>query len=133
MSGTGTYPDAAILALPYGRRSMVFHLPGKATCRFRWFQPTLNPEGPTLYCFNLANINSLDPKNKPEQCQVDGRGVQRGTLAGADLNNVKEMIGHSDLAVTDRYSHLTLNQKQLWQNKLTEQYTNGQNSQAGNG
>ena len=30
-------------------------------------------------------------------------------LSGSDLKDVKEMIGHKDLAMTDRYSHLTLN------------------------
>ena len=34
-------------------------------------------------------------------------------------------IGHSDLSMTDRYSHITINQKQLWQDKLFEQYANG--------
>jgi len=32
------------------------------------------------------------------------------------------MIGHSDLSMTDRYSHLTLNHKRLRQSKLAEHY-----------
>jgi integrase len=32
-------------------------------------------------------------------------------LSGSDLKDVKEMIGHSDLSMTDRYSHLTLGHK----------------------
>ena len=30
-------------------------------------------------------------------------------LSGANMKDVKEMIGHSDISMTDRYSHLTLN------------------------
>ena len=43
-------------------------------------------------------------------------------LAGSDLKDVKEMIGHSDLAMTDRYSHLTMDRKRSRQKKLAEHY-----------
>lgn len=43
-------------------------------------------------------------------------------LSGSDLKDVKEMIGHSDLAMTDRYSHLTANRKLSRQQKLAEHY-----------
>jgi site-specific recombinase XerD len=43
-------------------------------------------------------------------------------LSGADLKDVKEMIGHSDLTMTDRYSHLTVNHKLIRQQKLAEHY-----------
>jgi site-specific recombinase XerD len=43
-------------------------------------------------------------------------------LSGADLKQVKEMIGHKDIAMTDRYAHLTLNHKRSYQNKLAEHY-----------
>jgi integrase len=43
-------------------------------------------------------------------------------LSGSGLKDVKEMIGHSDLSMTDRYSHLTLNHKRLRQSKLAEHY-----------
>jgi len=46
-------------------------------------------------------------------------------LSGGDLKDVKEMIGHNDLSMTDRYSHLTLNHKRLRQDKLAEYYVNG--------
>jgi site-specific recombinase XerD len=45
-------------------------------------------------------------------------------LSGSDLKGVKEMIGHNDLSMTDRYSHLTLNHKRLQQARLAEHYTN---------
>ncbi|MGA7875864.1 MAG: tyrosine-type recombinase/integrase, partial [Desulfoferrobacter sp.] len=32
-------------------------------------------------------------------------------LPGADLKEVKEMIGHGDISMTDRYSHLTSEHK----------------------
>lgn len=45
-------------------------------------------------------------------------------LSGSDLKDVKEMIGHSDLAMTDRYSHLTLDYKLARQERLAEHYGN---------
>ena len=46
-------------------------------------------------------------------------------LSGSDLKDVKEMIGHSDLAMTDRYSHLTAIHKRSQQVKLAEHYAKG--------
>jgi len=46
-------------------------------------------------------------------------------LSGADLKDVKDMIGHSDLAMTDRYSHLTNRHKQMRQDELAKYYQNG--------
>lgn len=43
-------------------------------------------------------------------------------LSGAGLKEVKEMIGHSDISMTDRYSHLTINHKLLRQRQLAEHY-----------
>ena len=48
-------------------------------------------------------------------------------LSGSDLKDVKEMIGHSDISMTDRYSHLTNLHKRLQQNKLAEHYANRNN------
>jgi site-specific recombinase XerD len=44
-------------------------------------------------------------------------------LAGADLKEVKEMIGHADIAMTDRYSHLTSKHKLLRQQQLARHYS----------
>jgi integrase len=49
-------------------------------------------------------------------------------LSGAGLKDVKEMIGHSDLSMTDRYAHLTLDHKRHRQNRLAEHYVNGRQS-----
>ncbi|MFC1820953.1 tyrosine-type recombinase/integrase, partial [Thermodesulfobacteriota bacterium] len=46
-------------------------------------------------------------------------------LSGSNLKDVKEMIGHSDLSMTDRYSHLTLKHKLLQQEKLAAHYAQG--------
>jgi DNA invertase Pin-like site-specific DNA recombinase len=46
-------------------------------------------------------------------------------LSGAGLKDVKEMIGHSDISMTDRYSHLTLAHKLHKQEQLAEHYVNG--------
>jgi integrase len=49
-------------------------------------------------------------------------------LAGADLKEVKEMIGHSDLSMTDRYTHLTLNRRLQKQEQLAKYYANSSSS-----
>ncbi len=46
-------------------------------------------------------------------------------LSGANLKDVKEMIGHNDITMTDRYSHLSGNHKLRLQEQLAEQYING--------
>lgn len=45
-------------------------------------------------------------------------------LSGADLKDVKEMIGHADIAMTDRYSHLSLGRKAFRQEQLALHYSN---------
>jgi integrase len=44
-------------------------------------------------------------------------------LSGSDLKDVKEMIGHKDLAMTDRYGHLTPSHKLLRQEQLARFYS----------
>ena len=43
-------------------------------------------------------------------------------LAGGNLKDVKEMIGHADIKMTDRYSHLTAEHKRVLQDRLSSQY-----------
>jgi len=43
-------------------------------------------------------------------------------LSGAGLKDVKEMIGHSDISMTDRYSHLSFDHKSFWQEQLAKHY-----------
>jgi hypothetical protein len=44
-------------------------------------------------------------------------------LSGSDLKDVKEMIGHKDLSMTDRYAHLTPSHKLLRQEQLARFYS----------
>lgn len=46
-------------------------------------------------------------------------------LSGASLKDVKEMIGHQDISMTDRYSHLTVFHKLHQQKQLADYYMNG--------
>jgi len=46
-------------------------------------------------------------------------------LSGSDIKDVKEMIGHRDLAMTDRYSHLTVQHKRSCQERLAKHYEAG--------
>jgi len=43
-------------------------------------------------------------------------------LSGATLKDVQEMIGHSDVSMTNRYAHLTMEHKRLKQERLAEYY-----------
>lgn len=52
-------------------------------------------------------------------------------LSGASLKDVKEMIGHSDISITDRYSHLTNTHKSHIQAQLADHYMNGANPESG--
>jgi integrase len=45
-------------------------------------------------------------------------------LSGASLKDVKEMMGHSDISMTDRYAHLTHSHMLQKQSKLAEHYQN---------
>ncbi len=45
-------------------------------------------------------------------------------LSGATLKDVKEMIGHSDIKMTDRYSHLSIEHKLFRQEQLAKHYSN---------
>lgn len=44
-------------------------------------------------------------------------------LSGSDLKDVKDMIGHADLSMTYRYSHLVISRNLQRQEKLAEFYT----------
>jgi integrase len=43
-------------------------------------------------------------------------------LSGSNLKEVKEMIGHNDIAMTDRYSHITNSFREYIQKLLAEHY-----------
>lgn len=41
-------------------------------------------------------------------------------LSGVNIKDVKEMIGHSDIELTDRYSHLTLEHQEAMHDRLAK-------------
>jgi integrase len=47
-------------------------------------------------------------------------------LSGGNLKDAKDMIGHSDISMTDRYTHLTLTHKKKLQANLAKHYSNPQ-------
>lgn len=47
-------------------------------------------------------------------------------LSGSGLKEVKDMIGHNDISMTDRYSHLTFRHRLIKQEKLAEHYRIGE-------
>ena len=47
-------------------------------------------------------------------------------MSGASLKDVKELIGHNDISMTDRYSHLTLQHRLSKQEQLAEHYVNSE-------
>ena len=49
-------------------------------------------------------------------------------IAGAGIKDVKDMIGHHDIAMTDRYYHLALERKLILQERLAEHYKPGRSS-----
>ncbi len=46
-------------------------------------------------------------------------------LSGGGLKDAKDMIGHSELAMTDRYSHLPQQYKRVLQERLSQHYNEG--------
>jgi integrase len=54
-------------------------------------------------------------------------------LSGSNLKDVKEMIGHRDLAMTDRYAHLTSTRKLSRQEDLARFYSNGDDREGSSG
>ena len=45
-------------------------------------------------------------------------------MSGAGLKETKDMIGHNDISMTDRYSHLSALHKKALQERLAERYNN---------
>lgn len=93
-----------------------------------------NGDGLVFCRLNGTPINRFD-KSWRKLCRIAGfEGLHfhdlRHTfcsnliLSGASLKDVKEMIGHSDLSMTDRYSHLTIQHKYDRQNQLANHYPN---------
>jgi len=90
------------------------------------------------YVFTRINGNPIKSFNKSWWGSLKEAGIEdfhfhdlRHTfcsnliLSGADLKDVKEMIGHKDISMTDRYSHLTTAYKLQKQELLADYYMHG--------
>lgn len=90
----------------------------------RWVFCRLN--GIQLQNFGKAWRETRDLAGFPDLHYHDLRHTYCSNLilSGSDLKETKEMIGHSDLSMTDRYSHLTLLHKRACQNRLAAHYEN---------
>ena len=84
-------------------------------------------DGTPIKCFNKAWWNALKEAGITGFHFHDLRHTFCSNLlmAGGDLKDAKEMIGHSDIAMTDRYSHLSGLHKRNLQKQLSEYYENG--------
>ena len=84
-------------------------------------------DGTPIKCFNRAWWAALDKAGIKDFHFHDLRHTFCSNLimAGGDLKDAKEMIGHSDIAMTDRYSHLSGLYKRNLQKQLSEYYEAG--------
>ena len=84
-------------------------------------------DGRPIKCFNRAWWAALKAAEIKDFHFHDLRHTFCSNLlmAGGDLKDAKEMIGHSDIAMTDRYSHLSGLHKRKLQKQLSEHYENG--------
>lgn len=81
-------------------------------------------DGSPIKCFNKAWWSSLRIAGINNFHYHDLRHTfcSNLILSGAGLKEVKEMIGHRDISMTDRYSHLTNDHKHKKQVQLSEYY-----------
>ena len=81
-------------------------------------------DGSPIKCFNRAWWAALEVASIKDFHFHDLRHCFCSSilLSGGSLKDAKEMIGHSDISMTDRYSHLTLEHKLLKQQQLSDYY-----------
>ena len=87
--------------------------------------------GAPIKCFNKAWWKSLELAGIADFHFHDLRHTfcSNLILSGAGLKEAKEMIGHADISMTDRYSHLSFDYKLSKQKRLADHYVNGANSE----
>ena len=87
--------------------------------------------GAPIKCFNKAWWKSLELAGIADFHFHDLRHTfcSNLILSGAGLKEAKEMIGHADISMTDRYSHLSFDYKLSKQKRLADHYVNGSNSE----
>jgi site-specific recombinase XerD len=81
-------------------------------------------DGRPLGCSNKSWRNVCEVAGFPDLHFHDLRHTFCSNLimSGADIKDVKEMIGHRDLRMTDRYTHLTDMRKRKRQAALAQFY-----------
>ena len=82
-------------------------------------------DGSPIKCFNRAWWAALKVAGIKNFHFHDNRHTfcSNLLLSGGTLKDAKEMIGHKDISMTDRYSHLTLEHKRSKQQQLSEYYS----------
>lgn len=82
-------------------------------------------DGTPIKCFNKAWWASLRAAGITDFHFHDLRHTfcSNLILSGGDLKDAKEMIGHADISMTDRYSHLTNSHKFKMQRHLAAYYS----------
>lgn len=60
-------------------------------------------------------------EGNPATGQIHSNPLSR-TRGGVGIKEVKEMIGHRDISMTDRYSHLPMQYKETLQRQFEKQY-----------
>ncbi|MEE4601873.1 MAG: site-specific integrase [Desulfobacteraceae bacterium] len=84
-------------------------------------------DGTPIKCFNKAWWHTLKIAGIRDFHFHDLRHTFCSNLimSGGDLKDAKEMIGHSDISMTDRYTHLSNSHMRNRQEKLAEHYNEG--------
>ena len=90
-------------------------------------------DGTPIKCFNRAWWRALDVAGIKDFHFHDLRHTfcSNLILSGSGLKEAKDMIGHADISMTDRYTHLSLNHKLNAQEQLAEHYRNGEKHRVG--
>jgi integrase len=90
-------------------------------------------DGTPIKCFNKAWWHSLKVAGITNFHFHDLRHTfcSNLILSGGGLKDAKEMIGHSDISMTDRYSHLTGDHRLRRQNRLAEHYSENGKTRVG--
>jgi integrase len=84
-------------------------------------------DGTPIKCFNKAWWHALKVAEISDFHFHDLRHTFCSNLimSGGDLKDAKEMIGHSDISMTDRYSHISVDHVTRRQDQLAEHYLEG--------
>jgi integrase len=84
-------------------------------------------DGTPIKCFNKAWWHALEVAGISDFHFHDLRHTFCSNLimSGGGLKDAKEMIGHSDISMTDRYSHLSTDHVIRKQDQLAEHYLEG--------